>query len=275
MLRILSDLHVNDGLSRIHRLEQLDPLLEGPDALLINGDSCDTQGDHGRETAQALTAHLRSRAPNVTFLTGNHDPDISSQHEALLQAGRVWVTHGDVFFPDATPWSRLRPELRRRIAAAERETDPRTRDSLEWRLRIYRQIAVGLPTPHDAHSRSWRRLAERVLTEFGSARRVWAVVQAWRQGAALAAQLTRRYRPSADVVIFGHIHRAFLGQRDGRTIINTGAFAGALRAWCVDLVDDRLHVREIQQRRGSFHAGRVLTEIPLAARANARLSSAA
>lgn len=273
MLRILSDLHVYDGLSRIRRLAQLDPLLEGPGQILINGDSCDTQIGATAEQVAALQAHLRAKAPEVRFLTGNHDPDISDVHEELRHDGRLWITHGDVFFPDATPWSRLRAELRRRIAAAQRRAPPGAVETLEWRFETFRNIVRDLPIRRDLRRRDWRSLLHRLTTEFGSPFRIGAILLAWRQGPRLAAQAAARHRPSATVVVFGHVHFASVVRQDHRTIINTGAFAGALRAWCVDVDGDTARVREIEHRRGAFHAGRLIEAIPLAAPTPLRLST--
>jgi len=46
--------------------------------------------------------------------------------------------------------------------------------------------------------------------------------------------------------------------RDGRWIINTGAFCRPLGACLVDLTPSRLAVRRIISREGAFHPGPVL-----------------
>lgn len=274
MLRILSDLHLFDGASRIRGLRQLDPLTDGVDGFLINGDSCDTQVGTTPEQVAAIRAYFASRVPSVSFVTGNHDPDISNQHEQLLADGRVWATHGDVFFPDSTPWSRLLPELRRRIRAA-RAADPAARfDHLATRLRIFRQVHRGLPREWDLQRRDPVTRLRRLVGDLGSPLRLREIFRAWRQAPELAAQAARSQRQTAQVIVFGHVHRPSIAHREGRVLINTGAFTGPFGAFCVELAEDAVRVRPVEWRRHAFHPGRPLVEIPLAARAPVRISSA-
>lgn len=115
LIRIISDLHYGDERSRLRELAALKPMLEGVDTLVLNGDCCHTQEGAVPEQIAALKEFFSHGAPQVIWLTGNHDPDISSHHELLLKDGRVWVTHGDVFFDSVAPWCHLRAELVRRL----------------------------------------------------------------------------------------------------------------------------------------------------------------
>ena len=46
LIRIFSDLHYGDRSSRLRRLDQLSPLLDGISRLILNGDTLDTACDH-------------------------------------------------------------------------------------------------------------------------------------------------------------------------------------------------------------------------------------
>ena len=49
--RIISDLHYGDRASRVKRLRQIAPLLDGPARLVVNGDALDTRlGAHPART---------------------------------------------------------------------------------------------------------------------------------------------------------------------------------------------------------------------------------
>jgi predicted phosphodiesterase len=275
MLRILSDLHLFDGASRIRGVHTLDPLLEGVHTLVLNGDTCDTQVGTSVDQVEGLKHHFSSRAPSVAFITGNHDPDISSLHEHWLADDRIWATHGDVFFAEATPWSSLLPEIRRRLREAHAIGTDASLDHVEGRLRLFRQISHGLPIKWDLRRRDWRSRLRRMMVDLGSPRRIQAVLQAWRAAPDLAANLASDYRATAQVVVFGHIHRPSIHHRGGRVIINTGAFTGPLGAWIVDVEGDRIQVRRTEMRRGAWHPGRLVAEIPLAAPRANRLTTAA
>ncbi len=275
MLRIVSDLHVFDGAGRIRRLSELDPLLDGMDSLLVNGDACDTQVGTTPGQVAELKAYLNGRAPQVTLVTGNHDPDISDVHEQLLADGRVWATHGDVFFPDATPWSAIVPEIRRRIAAAQAQRGLASLDDVATRLLIFREICHGLPIRWDLRRRDFFAKAQRLLHDLRAPARIRAVLRAWKNAPELAATLVAAQRATAQVVVFGHIHRPSIHHRAGRIIINTGAFAGPMGAWTVDIDNDLVRVRRIERRRGAWHAGSILSEFPLRSAVPANLSHAA
>jgi predicted phosphodiesterase len=274
MLRIISDLHLFDGACRVRELRQLDPLIDGVDALLINGDSCDTQVCATADQIEEMRSYFAARAPEVTFVTGNHDPNISDVHEQLLAEGRIWATHGDVLFPDATPWSKLLPEIRRRIAAARAREQHGSFGHIETRLRIFRQISHGLPIDDDLRSRDFATLMRRVLYELGHPLRLRAVLRAWKDAPELAAALASEQRSTAQIAVFGHIHRPSITQRNGRVIINTGAFSGPLGALAVDVHDDLVRVRTIEFRRGEARLGGAVSEIPLATHAATRLTRA-
>jgi predicted phosphodiesterase len=272
MLRVISDLHLYDGACRIRQIDQLGRLLEGVSHLVINGDSCDTEIGTRPEQVAEMQAYFAARVPQVTYITGNHDPTISEHHELLLADGRIWLTHGDVFFDTATPWSRLLPELRRRIAAAVAHHSAGSFDRVETRLQVFRKIVRQLPIEWDLQDRHPLRLLRRLLVDMGSPRRVWAVWEAWQNSPRRAADVAQAQRGAAHIVLFGHIHCPSVTQHGSRTIINTGSFTGPFGATCVDWIDDRLVVRPVQLRSRLFRPGPVRREIPLALSTPARFT---
>lgn len=273
MLRILSDLHFFDAASRVRRLEQLDPLLSGIDALVLNGDTCDTESDLKPEQTAAVTGFFNARVPAVTYVTGNHDPTISDTHELLLAGGLVWVTHGDVFFADATPWCTQQPELARRISGRLAAESAAERHTVATRLRVHREACRGLPPAFDSALTSPAARLHRLCLTLFPPRKVLAMLRAWRDTPRLAAELAAAQRPSARVIVSGHIHHAGVWPRpDGRVVVNTGTFGPPRGALVVDLDDHRLVVRRVAERRGLFHPGDAIAEFALAGPPAAALS---
>lgn len=274
MLRVLSDLHVFDADSRVRRLEQLTPLFSGVSHLVLNGDTCDTERGLPAEEPAQLQAFFRANVPTVTFLTGNHDPAISDQHELLLADGQVWVTHGDVLFPEATPWSTLRAELARRIDLGLTALPASERNSVAARLRVYRAACRNLPREFDHRATSALDRLNRLRITLFPPRKVLAMLRAWRDTPRLAADLAAAQRPSAHVVITGHVHHPGVWTRPcGRTVINTGAFGPPRGALLVDLEPDRVTVRRVRERDGAFHPGEPVATIALAATGRTPLRS--
>ena len=132
VIRIFSDLHYGDRGSRIQSLASLAPLFDGAASLVLNGDTIDTRPGPLPDAATRLQAEtldfFARSAPPTTFLTGNHDPNISDHHRLDLAGGQIFVTHGDIIFDDLVPWSQDAPIVRQRIAEQLGASPPRSRN---------------------------------------------------------------------------------------------------------------------------------------------------
>lgn len=267
MTRILSDIHYADSGSWVQELRALAPLIEGVDRLIVNGDALDTQVTHrADELAAALQGFVKERVAAATFVTGNHDPDISAVHELLLCDDRVWVTHGDVFFDDIAPWSRRAPEIRRRVRAQASQLTPEQFRQIETRFRVFRQACRRLPFDHDPNARGRLARLRRIVSVLSNAKGVAAMLRVWREMPDIALAYAIEQRPSAQVLITGHTHRAGVWRRpQGKIVINTGSFCPPAGGHLVDVFEDRLVVRRILRRGGEFRVGGVTEEIQLAA----------
>lgn len=264
MLRILSDLHLFDARTQVRSLAQLEPLLAGVGTLVLNGDTCEMRRGVTPGQLAELKAFFSERVPEVVFITGNHDPEISETHELLVSDGRVWVTHGDICFDDLTPWARHVAELRR-LVAEERAADPAADyGRVEVRVRIARAAARRETDLPDRTTRTWASHLAWVWRTFFPPRQTLAMLQCWRDLPARAARLASAERRSAQVVITGHVH--FPGvwhPPGGPVVINTGSFFRPLGGHLVDIEGDRLRVRRIVHTGNAFAAGRLVAEIPL------------
>ena len=264
MLRILSDLHVFDSQTQIRDLRQLDSLLVGVKTLVLNGDSCEMRRGVAMPDVPGLKKFFRERVPEVIFVTGNHDPDISDIHELLLSDDRVWVTHGDVCFDDLTPWSRQRPELRRIMRELLARESPEEGRTLAAKFRLAREATRMVGSNLDPAATGWKAQLARAWDSFFPPQQVFAMFQAWRELPLAAARLARAHRPAVQVVVTGHVHfPGVWGRSPGPTVINTGSFFSPLGGHLVDVVNDRVEVRRIRRKRGQFEAGDLVARISL------------
>src|SRR5580658_2401394 len=228
VLRIFSDLHLGDCGCRVRKLEQLAPLFDGADALVLNGDSLDTRPGPAHLPAAALAAanaataaqragfieFLARHAPPTTLLTGNHDPDLSGQHTLDLADGRIFVTHGDIFFDDIVPWSRDVLLMRQLLAREFAALAPAWRTQLELRLAVFRRVCACVPQRYHAE-RNLFRYTFGVVADIAWPTRTLAVLRAWRETPALAAAFLCKYRPHTRVLLMGHTHRPGIVQAPG------------------------------------------------------------
>ena len=88
------------------------------------------------------------------------------------------------------------------------------------------------------------------------------MLKAWAQLPGLASDFVREFRPRADVLIFGHTHRAKFWKRGGRLLINTGAFVTFARPLAIEISGGALTVRSIENDRGKWRQGAVVTRHP-------------
>ena len=263
--RIFSDFHYGDRGSRLRSLPTIRPLFEGADTIVLNGDTIDTRPSRTPATTVALRAETKeffaTSAPPVTFLTGNHDPDISLQHTLDLADGKVFVTHGDIIFDDLVPWGQDAPEIKRRIDREIAALDPAARDQLDPRLGAYRRVAASISQRHQSERDSLKYLAGFLKDTVWPPLRFATVLNAWRRAPGLAADLARKHRPRARVVVIGHIHNpGFWRRPDGVLVLNTGSFCPPFGGAMADIHPDRVQLRSIEKRNGEYHPGKTLTE---------------
>ncbi len=269
-LRIFSDLHFRDPRSVLHELDAFAPLLGDAERIVFNGDSIDTHVPSQARHLGELRAFAGRCGREITWLSGNHDPQISDQAELLLRDGRLWVTHGDVFFDTIAPWSHHAAELRRRFRAAAARLSEPERHRVETRLRLHREIVHALPEPahlwrHDV----WARLRSLAHIIFPP-RRILEMIRAWTSTPRRVAALAHAQRPHAQVVVLGHTHLPGVWRvpvergRPPLVVVNTGSFTRPFGGAFVEIVGERLRVRRIRRdAKGGFREGRTLAEIDL------------
>ena len=267
--RIISDIHYGDRASRVRRLAQLRPLLDGVDYLVLNGDTLDTRtGPAPAHTAACraeVLAFFTDNAPRVTFLTGNHDADLTADHMLDLAGGAVFVTHGDILHDDIVPWSQDAPFIRPQIAAGLAALPAAERTQLAPRLAVWRRVAAAIPQRHQSESRGLRYAAHFARDTVWPPTRVWRVWRTWREETPRAAAFARTHRPDAKFFVIGHTHRPGAWRTPaGVVVINTGSFCQPFGGCAVDLAGGRVSVRHIVTRGGEFHAGATFAEFSLA-----------
>jgi predicted phosphodiesterase len=267
--RIFSDIHYGDRASHARSLAQLAPLLHGPAALVLNGDTLETRPGPAPGRTAALLAEVRAffprHVPEVTFLTGNHDADLTPHHAREFAGGEVFVTHGDILYDDLVPWSQDAPLIRRRLAEEFSPLTVAERGNLETRLAIFRRVAITIPQRHQSERNPFKYALQFANDTVWPPKRLVGILRSWREMPGLAAALLRHHRPRAKFIVVGHTHRPGVWrQSDGLVVINTGSFSAPFGGNVVDLHAGKLVVRRIVARRGEFHPGPVVAEFALA-----------
>jgi predicted phosphodiesterase len=200
----------------------------------------------------------------TTFVTGNHDPDISTCHFREVAAGKVLVTHGDIAFDEIVPWGRDAGLIRGRLREAWGGPAQAAAANLETRLNVYRAVAATIPQRHQSEQNPLTYAVRFAADTLWPPWRIPHICQAWRVQPARMAALMRRQRPEARFVIVGHTHfPGYWREPGGVTVINTGSFCGILGGLSVDVAGDRLVVRRIKSAKGAYLPGKVVNEFAL------------
>jgi predicted phosphodiesterase len=266
--RIVSDVHYGDRSSRVRSLGQLRPLLAGADALILNGDTLDTRPDKNRERIELQRREVLdffgSAGIPVTFLTGNHDPDISRLHELGLEGGRILVTHGDVLFESIVPWSKDAAMIRSKVIAALAAVPDDGSGALESRLSAFRSVAGSIPQRHQSEKDPLKYALRLAGDTVWPPDRALKILRAWREAPGRAAALARRHRPRARFVMIGHTHKPGVWRMtSGLVVINTGSFTQPFGALAAEVEPGAIRVRKVESRGGEFHPGRTVAEFTL------------
>lgn len=267
--RIFSDLHYGDRASALTSLDAIEPLFEGATDIVLNGDTLDTRPSRNPAATVELRAHVqqffRQRAPAAVWLTGNHDPDISSEHALELAGRAVFVTHGDILFEDLVPWGRDATVLAKHVADELAALTPEARTQLEELLPAYRRAAGAIPQRHQSERNRLKYAVSFAADTFWPPLRILRVLRAWRETPARAAALLERHQLPAKFFVMGHTHR--LGATttaNGVVVLNTGAFCPPCGGAVVDVTADRLSLRTVERRRGEYRLSTTVAEFELA-----------
>lgn len=260
---IISDLHLGHRASRIRRPEELEPLFKPFHTVILNGDTAEMRNPDDRPLGRKLAADLGRVCHHVgskaIFITGNHDPTISSLDHLDLHGGAVLVTHGDILFLGVAPWSRAaKPYRQTHQQFLEQLGEDAYRD-FEQRLLATKRTSITLQMyepPLTRKHQSWGGL-HTVMHQLWPPWRPLIILQAWWQTPGLTADLTHLFRPRARFTIIGHTHFPGIWHRGKRVVINTGSFLKYLAAFGVIIEGGRLEVRSLHRCRGAFCFGRV------------------
>lgn len=259
-LRVLSDLHLAHPASLVRNVWQLVPLLEGARTAVFNGDTAELRLRGARQTAERYFGTVRAmceeRGIEPVFLTGNHDPEASDKHHLELMGGTIMITHGDVLFPEITPWGRdakgLLENRQRALAQAAGGSDP------TWEDLLLAAKAASLQTEPPAERMPESKLAwiRALFREQSHPLRALHVLRAWATAPARAASLMAEHRPEVRWFISGHTHLPGMWRRGQLTILNTGAYLPWLGRSVIDISDGRISMRRVVAEGNYFRPGR-------------------
>lgn len=243
---ILSDLHLGHPASDVRCISQLRPLIQGAGTVIFNGDSWQELAIDLREESGKLLSDLKALCAELgaetLFLPGNHDPNISDQLYVELLGGKVAVFHGDVIFPEVSPWSTYYLAQQGKIDTLIKE-ELRADSSLEERYALAHKVVNAMkPVRKSLKGQPrWKYYTSMLFPP----KRAWLLANVKRIAKKQTRIFSEQYFPHAEVVVFGHFHLPLSEKMGTKRIINTGAFMAGCKVQAVEVTPDSLQVIEI------------------------------
>jgi len=243
-IRILSDLHLGHPASLIDDVEQLRPLIMGAGTVIFNGDTWQELAKTIQSRSGAMLTELKSlcaeEGVETVFLPGNHDPSISDQNFVELDEGRIVILHGQVIFPEVSPWSNYYFAKKKEVKTLLDEKLPLAK-CIDDRFQLAKEV-VQLMTP-----KRWVPKKSKLnyyLNTVWPPKRFWTLLRVKQTALKASVKFCQEFFPDAKVVVLGHFHRTFSYKSEDLTLINTGAFMSGCHFQYVEL--EKNHIKSVE-----------------------------
>ena len=254
---VLSDVHLSLWRSWKRRAEGLRGLWADAATVVFNGDTVEWSGQPGDMRYEAIRKHLISLcaadSAEAVFLAGNTDWPIGPSKHVFLAGGLILVTHGDVIFPEISPWQWHSHRLFLARQKALNGIPPGRRLTLEGQLdavaHVHRRIKQRCE-----NADKWT-LAEWLRWRFPWYLALWQLgrsLGAWRAAPVLAARFVDKYAPQARCILLGHTHRPGLWREGHRTVVNTGSFQGPFHPWVARVEGSQVRIASVRHVRDRY-----------------------
>lgn len=254
-VHVLSDLHLGHVGSRIAHPDQLAPLFAGAARVVFAGDSVELRHaaflGRARELIEVLAAAVRAAGARPVFLTGNHDPAISTDHALELQDGRILLMHGDAVFPAISPWAVGASAMARRHVQAVRDAARAGHVDLRRRLTIARNLSLDLPE-NDWVVRQRQRPLLPILRRVARPWKLLTILGCWLRAPRLTADFCALFAPKARLVLVGHTHRAGVRTLRGITVVNLGGYLPGSTPWMARITAHHTALHRVHLENSRF-----------------------
>ena len=249
---ILSDIHFCKRGSTIHSFEQLRPLWQGFDAVVLNGDTlelhCDKYAVKSKIANDKLHKMAKEDGVHLSMVCGNHDPTVSSLEHKWYWDKKVLVFHGHAPIFGGAPWS----WRYKHFAKSYEEQLQQYGDGFNEQLAAVRIASIQSASgAFNYHKPSPFQMLLLIVPA------IYKILKCWMQYPSLVIKWSNKFAPSATFIVTGHTHHAGIWERDGKVVINTGCFGFPSHPRAVVINDDTLTVYTLKNRKGTYEFGRV------------------
>ncbi|MDQ8191784.1 hypothetical protein [Roseibacillus persicicus] len=241
-VRMVSDWHLGHPGAAVRDVAQVESVLAGAGTLVMVGDGREELVKGWRAEADRLWDELRTacerQGVGLIALTGNHDPDASSDGWLKLGEGRILVTHGDMIYETSSPWSRELFDKRKEVMAL---LESRKTESLDERWDCAREVGRLLRP----RGKTPEGLVGYLKLAFWPPERLVEIGKVWTGFAAEGNRFLEAFAPDCDHLVCGHFHRPGRFHVGHRTIWNTGSLMKMCKGLAIDFDGESLAAQRV------------------------------
>ncbi|MGY8752957.1 MAG: metallophosphoesterase family protein [Phycisphaerales bacterium] len=247
---ILSDIHFCKRGSSVNSVEQLRPLWQGYDELILNGDTselhCAQHTEKAEEAVAAIKAMTDEDDVQLTLICGNHDPTISDLEHKWYCNKQVLVFHGHAPIFGGAPWS----WRYKHFAESHASQLQGTGDGFDEQLSAVRTASIQSATGEfNEHKPSTFRLSLLVIPS------IIKILKCWKRYPTYVSKWANQFAPTAKFIITGHTHHAGIWNREDKVIINTGCYGFPSHPRAVEIDGNKITVYKIYKRKHVYTLG--------------------
>ncbi len=242
---VFSDIHAQipgGGQKKIDKLVR--PHLQGAAMVIFNGDTLNWTSNYKLEKTSEVVDYINrvclEDGVKPLILAGNADYLISENHFFFHEQSKTLVFHGEVVYPEVSPW-RLESKL------------------LKNRYDFFMKNAVGGDTDINVRFQAAKHVIN--IYEFDDSfqkklyyRFPWIInpvswfhlLNMWKTFPQKTADFAKYYYPDVKHVVVGHFHKAGVWDIDGVQIICTGAFQKFLTQLMVTIQGSNIEITKIK-----------------------------
>ena len=245
-IRVFSDLHLGNSACLIKRVEDLKPLLKGAGSVIFNGDTWQELIVDPEEKSKKLRDELEELCESLDadayFLPGNHDPSSGEEYFYELLEGQIVIFHGDVVYPEVSPWSAYYLEKKDEIDLLIRN-ELKEDATIQERYELAHKVVQAMKP--EKRNLKYHSKLHYYLNIFWPLKRFVALLNVKRSSHKVTLQFCCKYFPKAKIVIYGHFHTPNFRRENDRFLINTGAFMSGFSSFFCEIQSDKVVVFKV------------------------------
>jgi predicted phosphodiesterase len=221
---VFSDIHGTVPIGWSEKIEKfIRPHWQETDMVIFNGDTINWTSNYQQNDTEAVVEHIQKicSEDSVTplILAGNADFLISDEHFFYHEDSQTFVFHGEVVFPEVSPWRLEHKLLNKRYCDFLKDNSHKFDSELDLKFAASKHV-INIYEFDDSFQKKLYYRFPWIINPVS-----WFnLLKVWKTFPKRTAEFAKCYYPDVKHVVVGHFHKAGIWNIDGIEVICTGAF---------------------------------------------------